>query len=66
MRDETEWVELVEEGWNNLVGTSSKAISNGIKLASKPKQNNFLYGNGNAANQIVDIIMDTLVRFKDS
>ncbi len=66
MRDETEWVELVEEGWNNLVGTSSNAISNGIKIATKPDQNNFLYGHGNAANEIVDIIINTLVSLKDS
>ncbi len=61
MRDETEWVELVEDGWNILTGSSSEAISDAIKSASRPAINNFLYGQGNAANTIVDIIKNNIL-----
>ncbi|MEI7456634.1 MAG: UDP-N-acetylglucosamine 2-epimerase (non-hydrolyzing) [Nitrosomonadales bacterium] len=55
MRDETEWVETVELGWNQLVGASEQAI---LSAASKPMtslQENTTapYGDGAAAHKIV-------------
>jgi UDP-GlcNAc3NAcA epimerase len=54
-RDETEWVELVEAGVNQVVGTESHAILTAA-LAFKRAPPTFvrgLYGEGNAGEQIV-------------
>jgi UDP-GlcNAc3NAcA epimerase len=58
-RDQTEWVELVENGVNKLVGTSSESIVKAAlafleKAPSFPKG---LYGDGKAANQIIEKIL---------
>ncbi len=59
MRDETEWVELVEHGFNTLVGADSKRI---VEEANKAMQNQDydfslrLYGNGDAGEKIIDMM----------
>ena len=55
MRDETEWVELVENKVNQLVGADEKRILNAFSEFSA-KQMDFpkgLYGEGDAAFKIV-------------
>lgn len=56
MREETEWVELVEKGWNHLAGADAEAILNAVDRASVPAQRTELYGDGTAAAKIVDIL----------
>ena len=56
MRDETEWVELVESGWNILVGANEKIISSNINNFDVPKEYKSMYGEGNAAFTIIDIL----------
>lgn len=59
MRDQTEWVELVENGFNVLVGADREKLINGVgRMISQPFQRNVeLYGSGNAANVIAaDIV----------
>jgi UDP-GlcNAc3NAcA epimerase len=56
MRDETEWVELVDEGWNKLVGTDPKIISESLWECTTPEVQKNLYGNGTASIKIVDIL----------
>jgi UDP-GlcNAc3NAcA epimerase len=54
LREQTEWVELVENGFNTLVGTD-KALLHAAYHEMKNKQSDFslnLYGNGSAAEQI--------------
>jgi UDP-N-acetylglucosamine 2-epimerase len=58
VRDETEWVETVETGWNNVVGASRSAILKAVRsyLESPPKEHPDLYGDGDAASRIVSTI----------
>ena len=55
LRDETEWVETVESGWNTLAGADKHRIINGVGRADElravcPKS---VYGNGDAAERII-------------
>lgn len=54
LRDETEWVELVENGFNTLVGAESEKIVNAFRnsRAFKVKGLN-LYGGGYASEKII-------------
>lgn len=52
MRDETEWVELVEAGWNRLVGADAQVLQNAFHVAQTGSQSNLLYGDGDAGSQI--------------
>lgn len=56
LRDETEWVELVETGWNTVVGSGTKAISTAISDAAAPSGNRDLYGVGNTAQKILECL----------
>ena len=56
LRDETEWVELVQAGWNKVVGADENRIFEAIMQSHIPTSMNALYGGGDAAEKIVDII----------
>ncbi len=56
MRDETEWVETVDLGWNQLVGASTDAIlsaMNGIMQSPREGVTSKPYGTGKAAQDIL-------------
>jgi UDP-GlcNAc3NAcA epimerase len=58
LRDETEWVELVEYGFNQLAGAHTNNIIAAFETMRR-KQNDFsvnLYGNGDAADKIAALI----------
>jgi UDP-GlcNAc3NAcA epimerase len=62
LRDETEWVELVEMGWNRLVPpTTPTAVRDGILAALESKDRRDppadLYGGGKAAERIVQHLL---------
>ena len=60
MRNETEWTETVDEQMNILTGPSGIKITDAVKkFLSAPIKNSNLqpYGNGNASEKIIDIIM---------
>lgn len=56
MRDETEWVETIENGWNILVGSSSEKIIDAINNFNPTHKPLKIFGNGNAAEIISNII----------
>lgn len=59
VRDETEWTELVELGWNRLPGAITRAaIGEAIQgaLSSPPGRDANPYGEGRAAQRIVDVL----------
>lgn len=60
MRDETEWVELVEAGVNTLVGANPELISRHIQDGSPVDCDLQLYGAGDAAGRIVDHLLSSL------
>lgn len=61
IRDETEWVETVEAGYNELVGADYDAIT--TALASEPElpsEKPTPYGDGNAAREITRVLETTV------
>jgi len=56
MRDSTEWIELVETGWNTLTGTDSDKIVNAVKNLHTPAEYPNLYGDGKCAEKICDVL----------
>ena len=61
MRHETEWVEIVEQGAGIVADASSDLIFNAYNLLkNKHIEYRLLFGNGNAANFILEKILDYL------
>lgn len=60
LREETEWVELLEVGCNCLVGADAEKIYQAFKKMSDINLNfdALLYGNGNASQKILEVIGD--------
>ena len=56
MRENTEWVETVEAGWNVLVGSSYEKIVDSIQNFQGAKSKNELFGRGNASEKICQIL----------
>ena len=56
LRENTEWVETVETGWNRLVGTDPDAIVAATREARPGAEHPPLYGNGHAADLIADVL----------
>ncbi len=56
LRDTTEWVETLEEGWNRLVGTDPERIVAAVRDASQPAEHPPLYGDGRASARIADLL----------
>ncbi len=57
LRDETEWVELVDLGWNRLVSPASNGLAGSILEAVGTKgRAGAPYGDGNAARTIAKIM----------
>ncbi len=56
MRDSTEWVELIDSGWNTLTGADKEKIINAIQNIKIPNNIPLLYGSGDCAEQICEEI----------
>jgi UDP-N-acetylglucosamine 2-epimerase (non-hydrolysing) len=58
-REETEWDETVEAGWNVLVGADRTAIETALDSPPKGDPECQPYGDGSAANQIREVLEGT-------
>ncbi|MEK6851532.1 MAG: UDP-N-acetylglucosamine 2-epimerase (non-hydrolyzing) [Candidatus Thermoplasmatota archaeon] len=56
LRDETEWIEIVEDGWNVLVGADKREILRAVADFNPTGTKNKSFGDGHAAERIVDIL----------
>lgn len=63
LRDETEWVELVEYGWNRLSPPTSADFIRDIIYSALGSRGAFVkpYGDGNAAAKIVNVLSRSLL-----
>jgi len=52
LRDNTEWVELVDAGWNTIAGSDTERILAAVKNLRKPIERPILYGDGKCAEKI--------------
>jgi len=59
MRESTEWVETLQDGWNILVGSDKERIIHAIKYFNPSLTiHKYLFGKGNSSNLIVRILKD--------
>lgn len=56
LRENTEWVETVEDGWNVLVGTDKELIVRMAREFSPDKAQREVFGDGRASEKIVNIL----------
>ncbi len=57
LREETEWVETVEVGWNILVGADPERLRTAVREFAPPSDRPALYGDGHAADRITEILV---------
>ncbi|MBF2066457.1 MAG: UDP-N-acetylglucosamine 2-epimerase (non-hydrolyzing) [Calothrix sp. C42_A2020_038] len=63
LRNETEWKETLDVGWNHLVQPEN--LSDAIINFTQPSQSPALYGNGNACKKIVEILTSKKINVKE-
>ena len=56
LRDETEWIETVQAGWNRLAGATADRIVDTVRTFDPPDQRPDLYGDGCAAAQCAALL----------
>lgn len=61
LREETEWVETLDEGWNIIVGTDPEIIQNALAINFNldTQQKNY-FGDGQSAQKTIEIILESL------
>lgn len=57
LRDETEWVEIVEGGFNRLTGMNVDRVTAALANRTVPAERPRYYGDGNASERIAQVIL---------
>ncbi len=55
-RDESEWLETIDSGWNTLVGADRMKIVKAARQAAPGRSGEWPYGKGDSGKQIVNIL----------
>ncbi|MDQ2051816.1 UDP-N-acetylglucosamine 2-epimerase (non-hydrolyzing) [Natronolimnohabitans sp. A-GB9] len=58
LREETEWTETVDCGWNELVGTDTDAIRDALAKDEWPDDTPNPYGDGEASRRIAELVAE--------
>lgn len=58
LRNETEWVETIEDGWNLLVGANSAKIIEAMETFAPNSEQKNHYGDGKASEKIAEILKE--------
>jgi UDP-GlcNAc3NAcA epimerase len=56
LRDETEWVETLQAGWNRLVGADSQRIVDAVRHIQRPSSRAPLYGEGDVVERLCEVL----------
>ena len=56
LRDETEWIETVEDGWNAVVGTDTEDVVDAIRNFNPEGTKSKSFGDGHAAEKIAELL----------
>ena len=56
LRENTEWIETVEDGWNVLVGSSKEKILNAVNNFQPQEKQRKAFGDGHASKNIARIL----------
>lgn len=59
LRDETEWIEIVELGWNILTGADRDRIIEAVRAFKTPAEHPPLYGDGKAAADCLKALLES-------
>jgi len=60
LRENTEWVETIKEGWNILIYANKDKILDAIENFNPKKQSKQLFGDGKASEKIVKILEEKI------
>jgi len=60
LRDKTEWVETVEDGWNILVGADKEKIIENVNSFNPSNTQNNHFGKGNASKKIREFLEENM------
>ena len=57
LRDTTEWIETVEQGWNVLVGAEKEKIISAVRSFRPTEKRTEIFGDGKSAERMANIIL---------